>query len=410
MSRVSSLALAEPRVLASTSSETLQTTCATGALFLLPFPALNFGVSFTYADVFLVMAVALNATQLVRLQGFQVPLLMAAPLFVLSALLDPDGGLIELVQVIYIWGFVVPFGWLAFAGLTLRRMILTVLASAVINAIVAVGQGAGYIPELGNQHIIDFGGGFSRAAGLSLKCNSLVMSLTPCLMLIPYLGRLKWRLGTLLVLVPGLLAAVSKSIVFALPGVIWYVWHEPKRRGVAAFLCLLGLVWVIRGEGITGVGDLYYHFSDLVSKRIDRIEESVDERIELMRVSLEYADETLLLGYGPSGTHVRVSAMTHNTVHVYYLGVLLSGGLPAAALAFAGMGMIVVGLWKQGARHVCLYVLSHLLALSVMTALLVSFQVLPFLVGAAVLSQLTGAHPGSDRELMVGTIPEGHRS
>ncbi|MFP6703126.1 MAG: hypothetical protein VB861_15370, partial [Planctomycetaceae bacterium] len=71
--------------------------------------------------------------------------------------------------------------------------------------------------------------------------------------------------------------------------------------------------------------------------------------------------------------------------------VVLSGGIPAAFLAFMGMGLIVGGLWKHGQRHVCLYVVSHLLALSVMTALLVSFQVLPFVVGGAILAQISTA-------------------
>ncbi len=377
------------QAVASSSTGSLQVACATIALFLLPFPALNFGISFTLADVFLVTAVLLNATQLVRLQAFQIPFLLALPLFVVSTLLDPDGGLIELVQVLYIWGFVVPFGWVAFVGLGIRRIVLIVLISAATNAVVAVGQGAGYLPELGNQHIIDFGGGFSRAAGLSLKCNSLVMSLTPCLMLIPFLLRLRTRLSMLLILIPGLLAAVSKSVVFALPGVLWYVWHEPRRRGVVAFLCVLGLAWMIQGEGVSGVGDMWYHFSDLATRRLDRIEDSIDERIELIRISLDHASDTLLVGYGPAGTHVRISAMTNNTVHVYYLGVVLSGGIPAAFLAFTGMGLIVGGLWKHGQRHVCLYVVSHLLALSVMTALLVSFQFLPFLVGGAILARLS---------------------
>ena len=148
---------------------------------------------------------------------------------------------------------------------------------------------------------------------------------------------------------------------------------------------------MVQGEGITGVGDLWHHFSDVVTRRLDRIDNSIEERIELIRISLDHAADALLLGFGPAGTHVRVSAMTNNTVHVYYLGVLLTGGLPAALLSFSGMGLIVTGLWKHGQRHVCLYVVSHLLALSVMTALLVSFQVLPFVVGGAILAQVSAS-------------------
>ena len=97
MSLVDAVPVAPSQGYTASSAVSLQVACAATALFLLPFPALNFGVSFTFADVFLVTAVLLNATQLVRLQAFQVPFLMALPLFVISTLLDPDGGLIELV-------------------------------------------------------------------------------------------------------------------------------------------------------------------------------------------------------------------------------------------------------------------------------------------------------------------------
>ena len=83
------------------------------------------------------------------------------------------------------------------------------------------------------------------------------------------------------------------------------------------------------------------------------------------------------------------------------LGVILAGGLPAGMLTFLGMGMIVVGLWRGGGRHVAVYVVVHLLALSVMTALLVSFQALPFLVGGAVLARLNSAPaPKAQRDVL----------
>ncbi len=182
---------------------------------------------------------------------------------------------------------------------------------------------------------------------------------------------------------------VSKSIIFAVPGVLWYLWHEPRRRQVAVWMVLLGLGWTLASEGASGVTDLWYRFGDLVTKRADRLEDSIDNRLALIDVSMHYASDVLLLGYGPAGAHARVSEMTNNTVHVYYLGVILAGGLPAAMMCFLGMGMVVHGLWKQRQRHVAAYVLAHLLALTVMTALLVSFQALPVLVGAAVLARAT---------------------
>jgi hypothetical protein len=371
------------------SANSLQKFLATAALFLLPFPALNFGISFTVADVFLVAAVLLNGHRLVQLQGFQIPFLLALPLFVLSTLFDPDGGMIQLIQVFYIWGFVLPFGWVAFVDLPIRRIAVVVLASAVTNSLIAIGQGAGYLPELGNQHVIEFSGGFSRAAGLCLKCNSLVMSLTPCLLLIPCLLKSSTRVGVMLVLILGLLMAVSKSIIFAVPGLLWCLWHEPRRRQFVLWLVVLGLCWTMASEGTGGVADLWHRFSDLVAKRMDRVEDSIEHRIALIDVSMNYASDVLLLGYGPAGAHARVSEMTNNTVHVYYLGVILAGGLPAASLCFLGMGMVVRGLWKHQQQHTAAYVLAHLLGLTVMTSLLVSFQALPVVVGGAILARVS---------------------
>jgi hypothetical protein len=50
----------------------LQRFFAYGALFLLPFPSLNFGVSLTCGDVFLVLAMLLNAGEVTRIHPFKV--------------------------------------------------------------------------------------------------------------------------------------------------------------------------------------------------------------------------------------------------------------------------------------------------------------------------------------------------
>ncbi|GIT31613.1 MAG: hypothetical protein Ct9H300mP1_36590 [Planctomycetaceae bacterium] len=86
----------------------------------------------------------------------------------------------------------------------------------------------------------------------------------------------------------GLLAAVSKSIIFAVPGVLWYLWHEPRRRQVAVWMVLLGLGWTLASGGASGVTDLWYRFGDLVTKRADRLEDSIDNRLALIDVSMHY--------------------------------------------------------------------------------------------------------------------------
>lgn len=169
-----------------------------------------------------------------------------------------------------------------------------------------------------------------------------------CLMLIFFLLKSCIRFLVLLVLIFGLLVAVFKLVVFVVFGVLWYIWYEFCCCGVVVFLCVLVLGWVVQGEGIIGVGDLWYYFSDVVIWRLDWIDNLIEEWIELIRIFLDHVVDVLLLGFGLVGIHVCVSVMINNIVHVYYLGVLLMGGLLVVLLFFSGMGLIVVGLWKHG--------------------------------------------------------------
>ena len=43
-------------------------------------------------------------------------------------------------------------------------------------------------------------------------------------------------------------------------------------------MVLLGLGWTLASEGTSGVTDLWYRFGDLVTKRADRLEDSIDNR------------------------------------------------------------------------------------------------------------------------------------
>ena len=375
----------------------LQRSCAYAALFLLPFPALNFGTSFTFGDVFLVLAVLLNAGALFQLQSFQLPFLLALPFFLVSGLLDADGGVISMVQTVYIWGFVLPFGWCAFAGIPLSRMAAVLLSSAVISSMIATGQGVGWIPALANQRLIEFNVGFSRGAGLSLKCNSLVMILTPCFLLVCYLRSFPARLLVIAALVPGMLAAVSKSVLLAIPGLAWFVWREPRRRWILATLAGVMIPWTSFNGRTT---EVLHNFSELIDRRVRRIDGSLDNRAELAEIAWERAGECMLYGFGATGSAERVARATNNTVHIYYLGVVLIAGWPGALLTFWGMALVVRGLWRSGERNLAMYVVMHLLACSVMTVLLVSFQSLPLMVaGAALAGRVHLTEPAVARQL-----------
>ena len=91
------------------TSSQIQSFCAQAALFFLPLPAIKYTeTSLTLADLFLIPAILLNFGHAMRLHAFQIPFLLALPINLLSHMLDPSGELISILQVIYLWGFLVP--------------------------------------------------------------------------------------------------------------------------------------------------------------------------------------------------------------------------------------------------------------------------------------------------------------
>lgn len=377
----------------------LQVVLAHAALFLLPFPALNFGVSLTAADVFLLGAVLLNAQELLRLHRFQLPFLAALPFFLISALTDADGDLISVVQILYIWGFVLPFGWCAFTQLPRRRIAQVVLFSAVLNSTVAAGQNAMILPMLESQRTILIHGEVARAAGLSNGCNSLVMGLTPCFLLLPYLQRSWMRVVVLLVLVLGLLSSVSKSVLLAAPGLLFYLWKERQKGHVLPALALAA------GLGVAGI-QWFYGWEDFVDRlvetldaRMQNTESSIDTRAELIAIAADYVPQCIVYGFGTEGTHARISEAADNTVHMYYLGLVVIAGLGAAALLMWGMWLQLRQLWAQGDVCFAAFLAAHLLACLVMTVLLLSFQSLPFMLAGAVISRGEKRQPAAARPI-----------
>ena len=83
---------------------------------------------------------------------------------------------------------------------------------------------------------------------------------------------------------------------------------------------------------------------------------------------------------------ILISESTGNTVHVFYLGLVVIAGYPAAALVTAGMLIIVGTLWAQRDYNVAIFLAAQMLALCVMTVLCVSFQYGVLMIAASVLA------------------------
>ncbi len=368
----------------------MQSFCAQAALFLLPLPALKYtATSLTLADLFLVLAVLMNLDYVLRrIHAFQIPLLLAFPLFLLSHLFDADCELVSIFQVCYVWGLLVPFGWCAFVNVPLRRIALLVLTANVLSAWIGAGQFMGFVPALPAQRIIEVGSTMRRAAGLSLQCNALAMTLTPCFLLLPYLPRISPRILTCLSLLAGFIATVSKSAILATPGILLYFfWREPEKGKLLksmAVLIGLGLFALILG-GNDGLFDVWEFAKNAVHHRLEYADHSVDERANVINIALDYSQECLLFGFGTSGCGVRLALSEGNTVHVFYLGLVMIGGYLASALIVTGFLLIVGGLWRQCEVNVAIFLLAHMLAICVTTVLYLSFQYQPILIAASVL-------------------------
>ncbi len=372
------------------AGNTLQLFFAHVALFLLPLPALKYtSTSITLADFFLVPAIVMNLGYALRqIYAFQIPLLLAFPFFLLSHLMDPDGELITVFQICYVWGFLVPFGWCAFVNIPLRRIAYLLLAANVLSVSVAIGQFIGFVPDLPTQKVIQFRGSLRRAAGLMMQCNALTMSLTPCFLLLPYLPRVWPRIATCSMLFMGFMSTVSKSMILSFPGILFYfLWREPEKRKFlfsALAMSLIGLELLSHTN--TGPAQLWELANEAAQHRLGGVDNSIEERSELVRIALDYSKQCLLLGFGTQGTMIRISESTGNTVHVFYLGLVVIAGYPAAVLVGAGLLLILGKLWAQREYNIAIYLTAHMLALTVMTVLCISFQYGPFMIAASVLA------------------------
>lgn len=364
----------------------IQSFCAQAALFFLPLPAIKYTVtSLTLADLFLVPAILLNIGHALRVHSFQIPFLLAFPILLLSHMLDPDGTLTAILQMVYLWGFLIPFGWCAFVNLSPQRIAYLLLIASGLSCVVAMGQFAGVVPTLPTQKMIELKDS-SRAAGLVLQCNSLTMALTPCFLLLPYVRQASLRILFLLLLLGGIASTVSKSAILAVPGLLFYFfWREPEKARVLRWLAVAGVLGVIALSRGANIAELVNQLNSTIEFRLSKADASVSDRAHLAQVAFEQSSECLLLGYGTEGTYrvMTSQAGVGQTVHVFYLGLLLIEGWTALILTIVGLLGLLASLWSFRKYNDAIMLGAHLLAISVTTVLYLSYQYYPFVIAAA---------------------------
>jgi hypothetical protein len=367
-------------------SSRIQSFCAQAALFFLPLPAIKYTqTSLTLADLFLIPAILLNFGHAIRLHAFQIPFLLALPINLLSHMLDPDGTLIPILQMAYLWGFLVPFGWCAFVNLTPQRIAMILLIASGLSSLVAMGQFMGIVPALPTQKMIELRDS-SRAAGLVLQCNSLTMALTPMFLLLPYIRQASFRIAFLLLLLGGIACTVSKSAVLAVPGLLFYFfWREPQKARVLRWLISVSLVGLFVLNRGSSLNDFIEKLNSIVEFRMSYADSSVNDRAYLARVAFQHSAECLLVGFGTDGTYMLMAsrAQMGQTVHVFYLGLLLIEGWTAFLLTLAGFLGLLVSLWSLRRFNDAIMIGTHFLAITVTTVLYLSYQYYPLLIAGA---------------------------
>lgn len=365
----------------------LQGAFACTAIVLLACPALRpMEYSVTFGDLFLLVAILLNADYALKIQPFQVPLLAATPFMILSQIMDPDATVIEIAQCVYVYGVVLPFGWVAFAGLRPKTLIAVLLGALVANALIAVGQNAGLIGAIGHGRIWATRDTY-RAAGISITCSSLCMTLTPVYPLLLYLNSYRQRIIVLVIITLGILATLAKSSIFAVPGLLYYLYREPNRAGVTRLFGVMGILSVCAFLWSPSVRWLAFDVLASISHRMSYLDVSLWERTSTLRHALSYVPECYVLGLGYAGTHFELTQHLGNTVHVFHIGLPLIGGLTCALLHYIGIFMLLRKTLELKHGPLAILMIGQMLAVCTMPVLMHSFQYIPYmLMGSVIVS------------------------
>lgn len=377
---------------------TTQQWLAIAALFFLPCSSLNFGNSLTLGDLLLLLATLLNFPRLLQFHPLQGLFLAIFPFALLSAVFDRHGDLISVMQTTYLWGFVLPFGWVAFTNLSPRLIVYPLVLSAIANSIVAAGQSLHFLPEIGHQNVVEYGSfDFRRAAGLTILCNSLVTVLVSSIALIPKVQSYALRLTSVTCILLGLIATFSKSTIFAVPSLLYFFYGERHKARLVLAACLIAGVGIVGSGRLQTAQSTVRDINELLMHRSLHSSNSIKNRSELMMLAVEELPHCLVLGYGPRECQQRISKATNigATVHVYYLGVAVTSGTFAALLFVAGIATAAWKLYQSQQYALLVYLTVHCSALLAETVLAFSFQLLPVIVatGAVLGACYAPKHP-----------------
>jgi hypothetical protein len=358
----------------------LQQTFAYLALIFLPWPCFRpIDISLTYGDIFLVAAALLNANSFFQTRGFQIPFLMSLPFILITQVADAEASVIEAAQSLYIFGLVLPFGWVAFSTLPFHRVVTTLILSVSFSSLVAVAQNMGFVGEIGYQNVWATRDSY-RGAGFSLSCSALCMTITPLFALLVYMPKFTLRLTCLLILLLGLFATLAKSAIFAVPAILYYLVTEPNRRGITRLVAVGSILGIMFFAFSSSGQQMFANIIDAVLFRIDKTHVSVWERTSTMRFAMSYLSECYVIGLGYNGTHAELTQHLGNTVHIFHIGLPLIGGIVGALFHYAGVYLLLAGLKSKRQKAGVVLMLSQLLAVCTMPVLMHSFQYIPYMI------------------------------
>lgn len=358
-------------------------------LAFLCWPCLRpFEASLSFGDIFMLIAAVLNSHQFGRLKPFQVLLAFSVPTILATQVFDPDATPEAILQAAYLFGFVLPFGCVAFIGLPVHRVVTTVIAAQGFSSLVALGQSMGYVEAIGKSKIWNTLDAY-RASGLNTSCSALCMNLTSLFCLLLYLKDQRLRVLGLLVLVIGIGATLAKSSVFAIPALLFYLYWEPSRwkllSRASALTVALGLVVMVTPE----VQHRIVNFVDGLNRRAEGVDHSMAERLSTIRFAAEFIPECYFFGLGYEGTSRTLTQHLGNTVHVFHIGIILIGGMVGAILHYSGMFLMLRDALSHKQWPVLMTVLSHWLSVCTMPVLMMSNQYIPVLICAYIVHALS---------------------
>lgn len=404
-------------------ARTLHSIFAYLALIFLSWPCFRpVDASITYGDIFLVLAAFLNLQHVGKLKPYQLLLLFSVPTMLVSLALDPDGSPEAIIQAAYIFGFVLPFGWVAFVGLPVHRIVAVLLMAEGISAVVALGQTFGYLEAFGKARVWNTLDSY-RAAGFNTSCSGLCMNLTSLFCLLLYLRDQRMRVILLGLLLIGISATMAKSSTFAVPAIAFYLYWEPNRWKVIGRFAVLAMVLVGIIAVTPALQDKIIKMSASVSRRADHLDSSMNERLSTLKYALDFVPECYFFGLGYEGTARTLTQHLGNTVHVFHIGIVLIGGMICAIFHYMGLGLMLRDAARFKQYPLIMLVFSHWLSVCTMPVLMFSNQYIPLIVCGSILfalseqaeqqqqavSQAVQARKSSrrreDRKAIAGTIP-----